>query len=160
DLFVKVGALVIALWALALAAAFLMPLAFPAIQAASFFSTTLVQEQPGIDFVSLYVPSNPFHSLANNVVPAVVLFSAILGVALMGVGRKQPLIESLGVLEEALARVNRFMVRLTPYGIFAIAAHTVGTIDVQQLGRLRVYLLAYGAMSVLLSLCLLPALVS
>src|SRR5215510_12958014 len=97
SLFVKVGALVIALWALALGAAFLMPLAFPAIQAASFFSTTLVQEQPGLDFVSLYVPSNPFHSLANNVVPAVVLFSAVLGVALMGVAGKQPLLESLGV---------------------------------------------------------------
>jgi Na+/H+-dicarboxylate symporter len=160
ELFLKVGGLVVVLWGLGLGAVFLMPLAFPAIQTASFFSTTLVQPPPSVDFVSLYVPANPFHSLANNVVPAVVLFSVILGVALMGVPRKETLIESLGVLEEALARANRFMVRLTPYGVFAIAAHAVGTIDVQQLTRVRVYLIAYGAMAVFLALYLLPALVS
>src|SRR5262245_57656959 len=79
ELFLKVGGLVLVLWGLGLGAVFLMPLAFPAIQTASFFSTTLVQPPPSVDFVSLYVPANPFHSLANNVVPAVVLFSVILG---------------------------------------------------------------------------------
>jgi Na+/H+-dicarboxylate symporter len=34
-------------------------------------------EPPTFDFVGLYIPANPFHSLANNVVPAVVLFSVI-----------------------------------------------------------------------------------
>ena len=98
-LFLRVGALTLVLWALALGAVFLMPLAFPAIESASFFSTTLVEERRAVDFVALYIPSNPFHSLANNVVPAVVLFSALLGVALMGVDGKERLLESLGVLE-------------------------------------------------------------
>ena len=55
--------------------------------------------------------------------------------------------QSLEVLEQALARANRFIVRLTPIGLFAIAAHFVGTVDVGQFARLRVYLIAYGAMA-------------
>lgn len=131
-LFLRVGALTLVLWLLALGAVFLMPVVFPAIQSASFFSTTLVEERPPFDFVSLYIPSNPFHSLANNIVPAVVLFSSFLGVALIGIERKERLIEVLLVMERALARANRFAVRLTPLGLFAIAAYTVGTADTEQ----------------------------
>jgi Na+/H+-dicarboxylate symporter len=159
-LFGRVGLLTLVLWALALGGVFLMPLMFPAIESASFFSTSLVEEPAALDFVSLYIPSNPFHSLANNVVPAVVLFSGFVGVALIGMPEKQRLIDVLAVMERALARANRFAVQLTPLGLFAIAARTTGTIDLQQLGRLNVYLASYGAMSLLLALWVLPGLVA
>ena len=159
-LFLRVGALTLVLWGLALGAVFLMPLAFPELQSASFFSTTLVEERAPVDFLTLYIPSNPFHSLANAVVPAVVLFSAVLGVALMGVSGKERLIDWLQLVERALARANRLVVRLTPLGLFAIAAHTAGTLDLEQVARLRVYLIAYGAMALLLSLWVFPGLVA
>jgi Na+/H+-dicarboxylate symporter/ABC-type amino acid transport substrate-binding protein len=159
-LFLRVGALTLVLWGLALGAVFLMPLAFPALESASFFSTTLVEERPPVDFLALYIPSNPFHSLANNIVPAVVLFSALLGVALMGIERKDGLIESLRTVERALARANRLVVRLTPIGLFAIAAHTAGTMDLEQVARLRVFQIAYAAMAVLLALVVFPGLVA
>jgi Na+/H+-dicarboxylate symporter/ABC-type amino acid transport substrate-binding protein len=159
-LFLRVGALTLVLWGLALGAVFLMPLAFPELQSASFFSTTMVEERPPVDFLSLYIPSNPFHSLANSVVPAVVLFSAVLGIALMGVSGKERLIEWLQVVERALARANRLVVRLTPLGLFAIAAHAAGRLDLDQVARLRVYLVAYGAMALLLSLWVFPGLVA
>ena len=159
-LFLRVGALSLVLWALALGAVFLMPVAFPVIQTASFFSTTMVDNPPPLDFVSLYIPSNPFHSLANSIVPAVVLFSSFLGVALLGIDRKERLIEVLLVLEGALARANRFVVRLTPLGLFAIAAHTVGTADLEQLERVKIYLIGYGAMALLLTLWVLPGFVA
>ena len=88
-LFLRVGLLTVVLWGLALGLVFLMPLAFPTVETASFFSTTLVEELPPLDFISLYIPTNAFQSLANNVVPAVVLFSGFLGIALIGIrGRK------------------------------------------------------------------------
>ena len=40
---------------------------------------------PPFDLIGLYIPANPFNALANNIVPAVVLFSALLGIALIGV---------------------------------------------------------------------------
>ena len=159
-LFVRVGALTLGLWALALAAVFLMPLTFPTLQSASFFSTTLVEERPPVDFLTLYIPSNPFHSLANSVVPAVVLFSALLGIALMGVENKERLIDALVVAERALARANRLVTRLTPIGLFAIAAHTAGTLDLDQVARLRVYQIAYAAVVLLLALWVFPGLVA
>jgi Na+/H+-dicarboxylate symporter/ABC-type amino acid transport substrate-binding protein len=160
SLFLRVGAITLVLWGLALGLMLLMPLAFPGIQTASFFSTTLVEDRPRMDLVSLYVPSNPFHSLANNVVPAVVVFSVVLGVALMGTPGKERLLDSLTVLEGTLARANRFLIRLTPIGVFAIAAHFAGTVDLGQLARIRVYLVAYGVLALFLALYLLPALVA
>ena len=159
-LFVRVGTLSLVLWALALGAVLLMPLVFPEIESASFFSTTLVEARPPLDFVALYIPSNPFHSLANNIVPAVVLFSVFLGVALIGIERKAGLLENLMLIERGLKRANQFAAWLTPIGLFAIAAHIVGTVDAAQFARVRVYLISYGVMALLLSLWVLPGLVA
>jgi len=159
-LFLRVGALTLFLWAVALGAVFLLPLTFPKVETASFFSTSLVEQRETLDFVSLYIPTNAFHSLANNVVPAVVLFSAVVGVALIYTEKKEPLLSGLMVLERVLARANRFAVSLTPYGLFAIAANTAGTMDFGQLGSLRVYLVGYVAISLLLVFWILPGLVA
>ena len=160
QLFLRVGILTVVLWGLTLALVFVMPLAFPTVVTASFFSNTLVDEQPTLDFISLYIPTNAFESLANNVVPAVVLFSGFVGIALIGIKQKEPLLSWLEVVENVLDRANKFAVRLTPIGLFAIAANTVGTLDTDQLGQLRVFLIGYGAMSLLLTLWILPGLVA
>ena len=52
------------------------------------------------------------------------------------------------------------MTRLTPYGLFAIAAMAAGTLSLEQLGRLQVYLVAYVAVALLVSLWVLPGLVA
>src|SRR4051812_9899950 len=98
----RAGAVLVALWTVGIGFALLVPLVFPPVQSGSFFSTTLVERRPPFDFVELYIPSNPFYSLANNIVPAVVLFSVILGIALIGLERKQVLLEVLGVAAEAV----------------------------------------------------------
>src|SRR5688572_13283780 len=69
---VRAGIVLVGLWMLGLLFAVLMPVAFPTMRQGSFFSTSLLQSPVGFDFVDLYIPSNPFNSLANNVVPAVV----------------------------------------------------------------------------------------
>ena len=157
---IKTGAVLVGLWLLALVFTFLIPLSFPHVLNASFFSTTLVEPRPPFNFIDLYIPSNPFHSLANNIVPAVVLFSVLLGVALIGVERKRVLLDVLGVAGDALARATRFVVRLTPYGLFAIAATAAGTLSLEQLGRLQVYLVTYVLVALLVSLWVLPGLVA
>ena len=44
----RAGAVLIGLWCLALVFTFLLPLAFPATETASFFSTTLVEAAPAV----------------------------------------------------------------------------------------------------------------
>jgi Na+/H+-dicarboxylate symporter/ABC-type amino acid transport substrate-binding protein len=156
----RAGAVLGGLWAIALLYTFLIPLAFPDVDSAMFFSSALLERRPAFNFVDLYIPSNPFNSLANNIVPAVVLFSVIVGVALIGVERKQKLLDVLETAGEALKRATRSIVQLTPYGLFAIAATAAGTLSIEQLGRLQVYLITYVGVAMLLSLWVLPGLVA
>ena len=156
----RVGAVLIGLWVVALAFASLFPLAFPSRESAAFFSTTLIERRPPFNFVDLYIPSNPFHSLANGVVPAVVLFAVVLGIAMIGIEKKQVLLDVLSVATSLVSRATRFVVQLTPYGMFAIAATAAGTLNLQQIGNLQVYLLTYVAISLLVALWVLPGLVS
>jgi Na+/H+-dicarboxylate symporter/ABC-type amino acid transport substrate-binding protein len=157
---VRVGIVLLTLWVIALVAAFAFPVMFPHVQSASFFSTTLLEDNSSLDLVGLYIPANPFNSLANNIVPAVVLFSALLGIALIGIPDKDRALEIMDVINRAVGRVARFIVALTPYGLFAIAAVTAGTFDPHQAEQLEMYLLAYVAVSLLLSLWVLPAFVA
>ena len=156
----RAGAVLVGLWAVALTYTFVFPLTFPAIETASFFSSTLVERRSAFNFVDLFIPSNPFHSLANNVVPAVVLFAVMMGVALIGVERKQVLLDVLSVASVAISRATRFVVKLTPYGIFAIAAWAAGTLNIEQIGRIQVYLISYVAIALLVALWVLPGLVA
>jgi Na+/H+-dicarboxylate symporter/ABC-type amino acid transport substrate-binding protein len=156
----RVGLLLALLWTIALTAVVLFPLMFPPNQNASFFSTTLLQEREPFDFLTLYIPTNPFNALANNIVPAVVLFSVIVGVALIGVPDKAPLLAVLAVAGRAVAKATDFIVALTPYGVFAIAAVVAGTLKIEELRRLEVYLVGYAGMALLLSLWVLPGLIA
>jgi len=156
----RVGLILVVMWALALAAVLLFPVMFPPHQSASFFSTTLLAEREPFDFLNLYIPTNPFHSLANNIVPAVVLFSVVVGVALIGIPDKAVLLGVLGVAGRAVSKATNFVLALTPYGVFAIAAVVAGTLSFDELQRLEVYLISYVAMSLFLALWVLPGLVA
>ncbi|HTG72534.1 MAG TPA: cation:dicarboxylase symporter family transporter [Terriglobia bacterium] len=156
----KVGVVVVLLWLVGLALAFLFPLAFPELKAATFFSTTIIQKHEPFDFLALYIPANPFHSLANNVVPAVVLFSMIMGIALIGIPQKKGLLDLLTLINQVISRATRLIVRSTPYGLFAIAATQAGTLDLAQLERLQVYIVTYLTVALLVSLWVLPGLVA
>ena len=160
ELALRAGSILLCLWAVALVLAALFPLAFPMVESARFFSTTVVEPAAAFDFINLYIPSNPFFSLANNIVPAVVLFSVLLGVALIGMENKAVVLDMLGAAASLLSRAAKMITRLTPYGLFAIAANAAGTLDVTQLGRLQVYLIVYAAAALFLSLWLLPGLVA
>jgi len=133
---------------------------FPANQSASFFSTSLIEEREPFDFLNLYIPANPFHSLANNIVPAVVLFSIVLGLALTAVPEKATLLDVLDVARKAVSKATSFVVASTPYGMFAIGAVVAGTLSLDDLERLQVYLITYAGISLLLSLWVLPGLIA
>jgi len=152
----RVGALLLVFWALTLAVVGVMPLAFPAFQSASFFSHALTEPKQAFAVADLYFPANPFHSLANAVVPAVVLFSSAIGIALIGVGEKEHLLGGLRVLNVAIVRVTKFVVDLTPIGVFAIGAVAAGTMSPDTLVRLEVYFAVFAVAALLLAFLVIP----
>jgi Na+/H+-dicarboxylate symporter/ABC-type amino acid transport substrate-binding protein len=157
---VRGAVLLLLFWAIAFLVIFAMPLAFPDLRSASFFSTTLIEPKKTFDFVGLYIPSNPFHALANNIVPAVVFFCASVGIALIGIPEKKTFMGGMETLLDALSRVAKFVVHLTPYGVFAIGAVTAGTMTLEQFARLQVYFVTFVAAGLLLAFWILPGLVS
>jgi Na+/H+-dicarboxylate symporter/ABC-type amino acid transport substrate-binding protein len=147
-------------WLLAIVGLIVMPWALPEWKSAAFFSTSMLKPPAEIDFLSLFIPANPFHALANNIIPAVVLFSLCLGAAIIGMKNKLAIIEQLDFLTHALGRVNSFVVRLTPYGIFVIAADVAGTMSIAEFGRLQAYLATYSVAVLVMCFWLLPMLVA
>jgi Na+/H+-dicarboxylate symporter/ABC-type amino acid transport substrate-binding protein len=156
----KTGGVVLVLWGIGIVVVLLTPLAFPDWPSASFFSTSLVEQAKPIDFLKLYIPANPFASLANAVVPAIVVFSVLIGVALIGVKNKRELLGPLSAVAAALTAVTGFVARLGPYGVFALAASAAGTLDLEELDRLQVYVVVHMTMAIIVSFWVLPALVT
>ncbi len=153
------GGFLLLIWVVVLTIVVQSPLAFPDWPKASYFSAALIENRENIDIIDLYIPSNPFRSLADGVVPAVVVFSFAFGLALMGSPRRQPLLDVLAAAQDALRRVTSGVLRLAPIGIFAIAAHAAGTMDPERLAGLQVFLVTYILLSVLLVFIVLPLLV-
>lgn len=154
------GGFLLVIWCLTLTSILLAPLAFPDWRAASFFSTSLVEKREPFDFVGAYIPSNPFRSLSDGVVPAVVVFSVAFGLALMGSERKAALLESFLAAQDALRAVTRGVIRLAPIGVFAIAADASGSMNLEQFGGLQVYAATYIGIALLLGFWVLPVLVT
>lgn len=156
----KGTAVILLLWAMAFTVLFLMPLAFPSWETSSFFSVSMTEGKKDVNYYEIFIPHNPFYSMSRNLVPAVVVFSICLGVALIGIKGKESLLASFSVLKEALTRVTDFMICLMPIGIFAIAASAAGTMKIEEFGRLQVYLILYISVSLLFTFWILPGLVS
>jgi Na+/H+-dicarboxylate symporter len=138
----------------------LLPLILPHWESASFFRPEIIAREGTFDFIKLYIPSNPFKSMADNIIPAVVLFCIFSGIALTGIPGKERLISILDIISQMLNKVNKLIIRLTPYGVFAIAASTSGTMSPEELGRLQAYILLYSMAFLLLSFVILPGLVT
>ncbi len=157
---VKGGLLMLLFWGIALVVITVMPMAFPELVSASFFSAHSREVATSFNPIDLYIPSNPFHSMANTVIPAVVIFSVAVGVALIGMPNKSTLIQSLNTFLEALGRVTRFVVGLTPIGVFAIVAVAAGTMTWAEIIRLEAYFVVYIVASLYLALWVIPVLIS
>ncbi|BAD65431.1 sodium:dicarboxylate symporter [Shouchella clausii KSM-K16] len=104
------------------------------------------------------IPANPFLDLTGERPTSaigVVIFSAFLGVAYLGVRRKQPEAADtfkgiVNALYAIIMRVVTLILRLTPYGVLAIMTRTVATSDLQAISTLGTFVLAsYAALIVM-----------
>lgn len=157
---VRGTAVLFAIWGLALTLIFGAALAFPDLDTASFFSSMQGDVPEQTDLLALYLPSNVFYSMANNLVPAVVFFSILVGVALISVEEKGALVAIFDGMAQALSKINYAVVQLTPFGIFAIAAAAAGTMTIEELGRVQVYLVTYIGLALLITFWVFPGLVA
>ena len=155
------GAAVLALlWSMCFIMIFSLPLTFPDLESASFFSVSSIQPPQELDFLKLYIPANPFNTLSEGIIPGIVIFGIAVGIALMAVPEKKELLSTLTVLQDALIRVTQFVVKLTPIGVFALAAAAAGTMTIEEFERLQVYFIVFTVGAFILTFWLVPMLIA
>ncbi|OJF16546.1 MAG: sodium:dicarboxylate symporter, partial [Bacillaceae bacterium G1] len=96
------------------------------------------------------LPANPFLDLTGERATstiAVVIFAAIIGLAFLGVKRKEPehaemFAKMVDALYSVIMRVVTLILRLTPYGVLAIMTKVTATSDYHAIWKLGKFVLA------------------
>lgn len=73
---------------------------------------------------------------------------------------KEPLLEFLDVCSAGVGRINVFLVRLAPIGLFTLTAAAAGTLRIDELSRLQAYLVMFTLACAVAAFGILPLLVS
>lgn len=108
---------------------FAAPIAFPQWQTADFYSAHTVKTVEEFRLVDLFISANPFNAMANTAIPAVVLFSVLLGIGLITARQKRRTLVILDSLQQAVANVNTLVMKFAPLGVFCIALRAVNTLN-------------------------------
>jgi L-cystine uptake protein TcyP (sodium:dicarboxylate symporter family) len=105
-----------------------------------------------------FIPANPFLDLTGarkTSTIAVVIFSIFVGVAATGIARKQPQVFAsfehfIKVAHAIVMRMVTLVLRLTPYGVFALMAQVVSESSYQAILNLIGFVLAsYSALAIM-----------
>jgi proton glutamate symport protein len=121
---------------------------------------TPAQQQRISKLLGLLIPTDLFTALSQNYVPAVVIFCIFYGVALQSLKDKAPLLSILETIRLASLKFWNWIVRLAPFGVFALFAVTAGTTAFSDLVNMSVYLILFLLGTCVLAFWVLPALVS
>ena len=128
-------------WSINIAMVYVVYFTFP--RADGALSAYISSEAPTINFAELLIPENIFYDLANNIVPAIVIFSLFIGIALMQIKEKEILMNSLKNLVEAITKITSWIAKITPIGTFLIIANQVGTIQFSTIKQMSSYIILY-----------------
>lgn len=154
------GLVLLGLWLAGSLAVVGLPLFLPPLVTSEFFHTGLFERSEPTNLLTTYLPDNIFGALAADNFPAVVLFSSLLGILLQGLDERDKLLAPLEVIRQLFSRLNKLVVRLIPYGIFALIAINVARLNGDQLIRMQGLLALCGMAFLLLTVASLLCLVT
>ncbi|MFD1136030.1 L-cystine transporter [Paenibacillus urinalis] len=97
-----------------------------------------------------FIPSNPFEDMTgarSTSTIAVVIFSAFVGIAVLGLDRKKPeqadtFRKMINALYAVVMRIVTLVLRLTPYGILALITKVTATTNAQEILKLGEFVIA------------------
>jgi Na+/H+-dicarboxylate symporter/ABC-type amino acid transport substrate-binding protein len=160
NIIIKVGLILMMFWAIGTALFFSLPLAFPNHGGAFFSSIQNPVQEDNLSLADLFIPSNPFQSLSDGLIPAIVVFCLLIGFSLTADKNSWSILSSLKVLQGALTRITGALSMTFPIGIFIITAETYGSMTIEGFLQLQVYLISLAVAAILLTLVILPLLIT
>jgi Na+/H+-dicarboxylate symporter len=108
-------------------------------------TSSLVQGFPAVselpDKFSALIPRNPLASMASGEMLQVILFSAVLGAAMLSIPTKQskPLFELFGALQDVSLRIVSWAMLLAPLAVFGLITRLVANIGIEVLAGMAIY---------------------
>ena len=144
-------------WGGTLAALSLLAQAIP--ESSPAVVITADQGRDASQLVSLLIPANPFADLSRNYVPAIVVFCVFYGIAIQRIENKQSVLSGLEVIKRATVTIWGWVVHMAPLGVFALFADLAGTIRLELLGSLLLYVILFVGGSLILAFWVIPSLI-
>jgi len=87
------------------------------------------------------IPANLFDAMAKDKVLSVIFFSILLGVAISSIGEKgRPLVTFFEAFNAVMMKITDWIMRLAPFGVFALMAYTIGSMGLSVIKPLVVYM--------------------
>ena len=154
------GLVLLGTWLAGALAVLLVPMILPPLVTSEFFHQGIFERSQPQDLVTTYVPDNIFSALAADNFPAVVLFSCLLGILLQGIPERDQLLPALEVMRAVFGRLNKLVVKLIPFGVFALVALNSARMNGDQLLRMQGFMAVCLVSFVALSLTALLVLLS
>ncbi|MHC4153740.1 MAG: dicarboxylate/amino acid:cation symporter [Planctomycetota bacterium] len=112
-----------------------------------------------VSIVEDIVPENLFAAMAQDKVLSIIFFSLLLGVAISSVGEKgRGLAGIFESFNAVMMKITGWIMRLAPFGVFALMAHTVGTLGLGVMRPLAVYMVTVALGLSIHAIVTLPAL--
>lgn len=107
------------------------------------YARYIPETQDKINFAQLLIPENIFYALSHNIIPAIVVFSILIGIALMTVKEKITFMTLLSNLVEVLNKITSWIAKITPIGTFLVIAQQVGTAQFSTMKQVSTYIAIY-----------------
>ena len=114
-----------------------------------------------ISIITDIIPENIFDAMANDKVLSIIFFSILLGVAISSVGENaKPLASFFEAFNDVMMKITDWIMRLAPFGIFALMAYTIGTLGLSVLKPLLLYMVTVTLGLIIHACIILPVLLS
>lgn len=107
--------------------------------------------------IELVVPDNIFRDVSQNVLPAVIVFAFVYGLAMQGQSSTASLLDILSSVKAASVRIWQWVVYLSPFAVFTVTAHVSGTTSFSDMMSISVYVVAVFLGAMVLAFVLVPA---
>jgi proton glutamate symport protein len=94
-----------------------------------------------LSIISDIIPANLFDAMAKDKVLSIIFFSLLLGIAISSIGEKgRPLVSLFEAFNSVMMKITDWIMRLAPFGVFALMAYTIGSMGLSVIKPLIVYM--------------------
>jgi Na+/H+-dicarboxylate symporter/ABC-type amino acid transport substrate-binding protein len=151
------GAGIFLILLLASAVVVLTPSLLPTLPSSPLFNKDLLESHESTTLLDIFLPSNIFSALAAGNFPAVVIFSAAIGIVLQTMKDRESVLNLVEPLRKLFSTILSSVINhVTPIGIFAVTANAVGNAESMEFQRLLGLVALYAVSLSVIALVVLP----